>query len=66
MLSSGMLRHVTLVKTDVSEERIVSIIRLRIGELGTLAFNQTSVLTRATRHNIPEDYFLQGHDIPNP
>jgi hypothetical protein len=31
-----MLRHVDLVKTDVSEERIAPIIRVtRIGELGT-------------------------------
>jgi hypothetical protein len=36
MASSGMLRRVTLVRTDVSEERNVSIIRVtRIGELGT-------------------------------
>jgi hypothetical protein len=36
MPSSGMLRRVVLVRTDVSEERIVSIIRLaRTGELGT-------------------------------
>jgi hypothetical protein len=36
MLSSGMLRHVALVRTDVSKERSVSIIRVtRIGELGT-------------------------------
>jgi hypothetical protein len=34
--SSGMLRHVSLVRTDVSEERIAYIIRVtRIGELGT-------------------------------
>jgi hypothetical protein len=39
MLSSGMLRRVTLVGTDVSEEPSASIIRVtRIGELGaTLA-----------------------------
>jgi hypothetical protein len=36
MPSSGMLRLVALVRTDVSEERIASIIRVtRIGELGT-------------------------------
>jgi hypothetical protein len=36
MPSSGMLRRVLLVKIDVSEEHISSIIRLkRIGELGT-------------------------------
>jgi hypothetical protein len=38
MPSYGMLRHVALVRTDVSEERIASNIRVtRIGELGTLA-----------------------------
>jgi hypothetical protein len=36
MLSSGMLRRVALVKTDVSEEHSASIIKVtRIGELGT-------------------------------
>jgi demethoxyubiquinone hydroxylase (CLK1/Coq7/Cat5 family) len=34
MPSSEMLRHVALVRTDVSKERIASIIRVtRIGEL---------------------------------
>jgi hypothetical protein len=37
MPSSGMLRHVALVRTDVSEELSVSIIRVtRIGELRTV------------------------------
>jgi hypothetical protein len=36
MASSGMLRRVALVRTDVSEELSVSIIRVtRIGEIGT-------------------------------
>jgi hypothetical protein len=36
MPPSGMLRCVTLVRTDVSEERIASIIKVtRIGELRT-------------------------------
>jgi hypothetical protein len=36
MPSSGMLRSVTLVRTDVSEERCAYIIRVtRLGELGT-------------------------------
>jgi demethoxyubiquinone hydroxylase (CLK1/Coq7/Cat5 family) len=40
MASSGMLRRVALVRTDVSEELIASIIRvIRIGEIGTLAID---------------------------
>jgi hypothetical protein len=36
MVSSGMLRHVALVRTNVSEELIASFIRVtRIGEVGT-------------------------------
>jgi 3-dehydroquinate synthase class II len=36
MASSGMLHRVALVRTDISEELSVSIIRVtRIGELGT-------------------------------
>jgi hypothetical protein len=36
MVSSGMLRHLALVRTDVSEEPSASFIRVtRIGELGT-------------------------------
>jgi hypothetical protein len=36
MASSGMLRRVALVRTDVSEELSASIIKVtRIGELGT-------------------------------
>jgi hypothetical protein len=93
MVSSGMLRHVALVRTDVSEEPSSSIISvIRIGELGTtlavtssvhrlivtprvvpsspilitlmmeaLSSSETSVLTKATRRNIPEDIIL--HDL---
>jgi hypothetical protein len=42
MASSGMLRRVALVRTDVSEELSTSFIRVtRIGELGTLANRRT-------------------------
>jgi hypothetical protein len=55
MASSEMLRRVALVGTDVSEERIASIIRVtRIGELGTLAVASN----RSTLHNITEDDIL--------
>jgi demethoxyubiquinone hydroxylase (CLK1/Coq7/Cat5 family) len=45
MSSSGMSRHVALVRTDVSEELSASIIRVtRIGELGTLAITSVCQL----------------------
>jgi hypothetical protein len=97
MASSGMLRRVALVTTDVSEELSASFIRVtRIGELGTtlvflrsvrrlpvtagvvpsspilvtlkkeaLSSSDTSVLTRATRRNIPEDAVLHSHRREN-
>jgi hypothetical protein len=38
MQSTGMLRHVAFVRTDISKERTASIIRVTsIGEPGTLA-----------------------------
>jgi hypothetical protein len=107
MPSSGILRSVALVRTDVSEELSASFIRVtRIGELGTtlavtsnrcmvflrsvrrllvaasvvpsspilvtlmkeaLSSSETSVITRVTRRNIPEDTVLNTitiHDRP--
>jgi hypothetical protein len=70
MVSSGMLRCVALVRTDVSEEPSASFIRVtRIGELGTTldatSNRCTTVLTRATRRNIPEDTILHSHRCEN-
>jgi hypothetical protein len=97
MVSSGILRRVALVRTDVSEKPRASFIRVtRIGEFGTtlaalatdarceeipsvvpsspilvtlmkevLGSSETSVLTRATRHNIPEDIILHSHRREN-
>jgi hypothetical protein len=65
MVPSGILRRVPLVRTDVSEELNASFNRVkRLGELGT-TLAVTSVLTRATWHNIPEDTILHSHRCEN-
>jgi hypothetical protein len=51
MSSSGMLHHVALVRTDVSEERSASIIRVTtIGELGTLAVTSNRCMQQRNTH----------------
>jgi hypothetical protein len=55
---------VALVRNNISEELSFTFIRVtKIGELGTalaVSSSETSVLTRATRHNIPEDTILRS------
>jgi hypothetical protein len=89
MVSSGVLRRVALVRTDVSKEIRASIIRVtRIGErserrllltsnvlpsspilvtliMEALSSSETSILTRATRCNIPEDNILHSYRREN-
>jgi hypothetical protein len=62
--SSGMLRRVALVRTDVSEELSASMIRMtRIGELGSTAVSSNKVFLRSMRRllvtaNIPSSPIL--------
>jgi hypothetical protein len=55
MAFSGMLRRVALVRTDVSEERSASFIRVtRIGELGT------TIAVNSNRINLGRNTFLRS------
>jgi hypothetical protein len=63
MVSSGILRRVIVVRTDVSEEPGASFIRAtRIGEVGT---TQAATSNRRTLRNIPEDTILHSHRREN-
>jgi hypothetical protein len=80
-MSSWMLRRVALVRTDVSEERSASFIRMLRLLVTTsvvptspilvtlmneaLTSSETSVLTKATRHNTPEDTILHSYRREN-
>jgi hypothetical protein len=61
--SSGMLRRVARVRTDVSEERSVSIIRVtRISEVGTtlaVTGNQRTLLTFFLTHRFLSPWWLR-------
>jgi hypothetical protein len=74
MTSSRVLFRVALVRTDVSEELSTSFIRVLVTASDVpsspilvnlmkeaLSSSETSVLTRATRRNIPEDAILHSH-----
>jgi hypothetical protein len=61
-----MFRRLALVRTEVSEECIASIIRVkRISGNGGYKFLRKVVLTRATRRHTPEDGILCRHRREN-
>jgi hypothetical protein len=63
MPSSGLLRHVVLVRTDGAEERSASIIRMaRIGELGTTLAVTSVRLLLVTANVVPSSPDSCHHD----
>jgi hypothetical protein len=67
MPSSGILRCVVLVRADVSDEYIASMITVtRTGELGTtLAVTTNRSNLRKNNISIPEDGILHSHRSEN-
>jgi hypothetical protein len=65
MASSGMLFRVALVRADISVNAVPSPQILVILMKDPLSYSETSVLTRATRRNIPEDAILHSHHHEN-
>jgi hypothetical protein len=60
MASSGILRHVALVRTDVSEKRSAPIIKVtRIGELGT------TLAVTSNRHSV-QRLLVTANVVPSP
>jgi hypothetical protein len=66
MVSSRMLRRVALVRIDVSVHRllveacVVPSSPILVTLMEAPSSSETSVLTRATRHNIPEHIILHS------
>jgi hypothetical protein len=66
MVSSGLLRRVALVRTDVSEEPGASFIRVtKIGALGTTQAATSNRRTLRRNTNNPEDTILHSHRREN-
>jgi hypothetical protein len=65
MASSGMLRRVALVRTDVSEELKANVVPssqlLVTLVMEALSSSETSVLTRATQRNVTENAIFYSH-----
>jgi hypothetical protein len=59
-----MLRRMALVRTDVSEERIASIIKLLV--TANVVPSSPILVTSVTRRNIPEDGILHSQRRDNP
>jgi hypothetical protein len=66
--SSEIWRHVILVRTDVSVAATCSLYSRRDSsalKMEAIRSSETSVLTKATRRQIPEDDFIHSHRREN-